>query len=72
MYLYQACTCLTQADFNYPLGACLIQVGLYKMGPDLWDWFGRENEGSLELSQQDCSNEESQLMFVWRNLENYS
>ena len=30
MYLSLASTCLKQADFDCPLGACLIQVGLYK------------------------------------------
>ena len=29
MYLYQASTCLKQADFECLLGTCLIQVGLY-------------------------------------------
>ena len=29
MYLYKGSTCLNQADFDYPFGACLIQVGLY-------------------------------------------
>ena len=28
MYLYEASTCLKQADFDCPFGACLIQVGL--------------------------------------------
>ena len=27
-YMYQASTCLKQAHFDYPLGACLIQFGL--------------------------------------------
>ena len=27
MHLYKAGTCQKQADFNYPLGDCLIQVG---------------------------------------------
>ena len=29
MYLNQAITCVKQVDFDFPLGACLIQVGLY-------------------------------------------
>ena len=28
-YLYFANTCFKQAHFDYPLGACLMQVGLY-------------------------------------------
>ena len=30
-YLYEASTCLKQADFECPLNACLIQVGLYTL-----------------------------------------